>query len=38
MTTCLLLGSVSSHCAEHAKCPVLVVHGDRPPAITPRAE
>lgn len=25
----LLLGSVSSSCAEHAKCPVLVVHGDR---------
>ncbi len=24
----LLLGSVSSTCAEHAKCPVLVVHGD----------
>lgn len=23
----LLLGSVSSKCAEHAKCPVLVVHG-----------
>jgi nucleotide-binding universal stress UspA family protein len=23
----LLLGSVSSTCAEHAKCPVLVVHG-----------
>jgi nucleotide-binding universal stress UspA family protein len=22
----LLLGSVSSHCAEHATCPVLVVH------------
>ncbi len=28
----LLLGSVSSHCAEHASCPVLVVHGERPPA------
>lgn len=26
--TGLLLGSVSSACAEHAKCPVLVVHGD----------
>lgn len=25
--TGLLLGSVSSACAEHAKCPVLVVHG-----------
>lgn len=25
----LLLGSVSSSCAEHATCPVLVVHGDR---------
>jgi nucleotide-binding universal stress UspA family protein len=24
----LLLGSVSSACAGHAKCPVLVVHGD----------
>lgn len=24
----LLLGSVSSTCAEHAKCPVLVVHGN----------
>lgn len=29
----LLIGSVSEHCAEHAKCPVLVVHGehDTPP-------
>jgi nucleotide-binding universal stress UspA family protein len=26
----LLLGSVSSACAEHAKCPVLVVHPARP--------
>lgn len=26
----LLLGSVSSAVAEHAACPVLVVHGDRP--------
>ncbi len=27
----LLLGSVSSHCAEHATCPVLVVHGQQDP-------
>ena len=27
----LLLGSVSSACAEHAMCPVLVVHGNTPP-------
>jgi nucleotide-binding universal stress UspA family protein len=26
----LLLGSVSAACAEHATCPVLVVHGDAP--------
>ncbi|OIQ68955.1 universal stress protein [mine drainage metagenome] len=25
----LLLGSVSSACAEHATCPVLVVHGEK---------
>ena len=31
--TGMLLGSVSAACAEHAACPVLVVHGDRmPPA------
>lgn len=27
----MLLGSVSAACAEHAACPVLVVHGDTPP-------
>lgn len=27
----LLLGSVSASCAEHAACPVLVVHGDDEP-------
>ena len=29
--TGLLLGSVSAACAEHATCPVLVVHGLTPP-------
>jgi len=27
----LLLGSVSAACAEHARCPVLVVHSDHDP-------
>lgn len=27
----LLLGSVSAACAEHATCPVLVIHGTTPP-------
>ncbi|MEV8610375.1 universal stress protein [Amycolatopsis sp. NPDC051373] len=28
--TGLLLGSVSAVCAAHAKCPVLIIHGDTP--------
>lgn len=31
----LLLGSVSSQCAEHAECPVLVVHGSPPGTSAP---
>ena len=33
--TGLLLGSVSATCAEHATCPVLVIHGDTPAPATP---
>lgn len=29
----LLLGSVSAACSEHAKCPVLVVHGTTPAPV-----
>ena|SRR6266851_293004 len=32
----LLLGSVSANVAEHASCPVLIIHGDQaPPPATP---
>ena len=27
----MLLGSVSANVAEHASCPVLIIHGDQPP-------
>jgi nucleotide-binding universal stress UspA family protein len=27
----LLLGSVSSAAAQHARCPILIIHGDTPP-------
>lgn len=33
----LLLGSVSAACAEHAICPVLVLHGSTPPPSRPAA-
>jgi nucleotide-binding universal stress UspA family protein len=33
----LLLGSVSSNVAEHAQCPVLIIHGNQgPPPATPQ--
>lgn len=32
--TSLVLGSVSQHCAHHARCPVVII----PPARAPRAE
>jgi nucleotide-binding universal stress UspA family protein len=34
--TGLLLGSVSAACAEHATCPVLVLHGDTTAPVTVR--
>lgn len=33
----LLLGSVSTVVAEHASCPVLIVHGDHQPPLTATA-
>jgi len=33
----LLLGSVSAHCAEHANCPVLIVHEQTPRNPEPAA-
>lgn len=34
----LLLGSVSQACAEYAKCPVLIIHGDVNSVPKPRAD